>query len=96
MPTNHAAHLPPLPDLGGPAQPLLSSGQAPADVVRRHPDSPVAWAALAAALDVSLGRPDYAVDHAGWRPKSKLMTGPARPGILGVLQAQHNLVAVRK
>ena len=24
MPTNHAAHLPPLPDLGGPAQPLLS------------------------------------------------------------------------
>ena len=30
-----------------PAQPLLSSGQTPADVVRRHPDSPVAWAALA-------------------------------------------------
>src|SRR5215217_7418051 len=30
-----------------PAQPLLSSGQAPADVVRRHPDSPLAWAALA-------------------------------------------------
>ena len=30
-----------------PAQSLLDSGQAPADVVRRHPDSPGAWAALA-------------------------------------------------
>ncbi len=37
-----ATYLPP-----DPARPLLSSGQAPADVVRRHPDSPVAWAALA-------------------------------------------------
>jgi len=50
------------------------------------------WAALAAALDVNLGQPDYAVDHLGWRPKTKIMPGPARPGILGVLQAQHNLV----
>ncbi|WP_185996262.1 hypothetical protein [Nocardioides campestrisoli] len=50
------------------------------------------WAALAAALDVSLGQHDYAVDRIGWKPKTKLMTGPARPGILGVLQAQHNLV----
>jgi hypothetical protein len=30
-----------------PARPLLDSGQSPADVVRRHPDSPLAWAALA-------------------------------------------------
>src|SRR5215213_11862944 len=30
-----------------PAQPLLSAGQPTADVVRRHPDSPLAWAALA-------------------------------------------------
>lgn len=50
------------------------------------------WASLAAALDVNLGQPDYAVDHLGWRPKTKVITGPARPGILGVLQAQHNLV----
>ena len=50
------------------------------------------WAALAAALDVSLGQPDYAVDHLGWRPKTKIIEGPARPGILGVLQAEHNLV----
>lgn len=50
------------------------------------------WAALAAALDVSLGQPDYAVDQLGWRPKSKIIDGPARPGILGVLQAEHNLV----
>ncbi|WP_244928555.1 hypothetical protein [Nocardioides sp. W7] len=50
------------------------------------------WASLAAALDVNLGQPDYAVDHLGWRPKTKVITGTARPGVLGVLQAQHNLV----
>lgn len=50
------------------------------------------WASLAAALDVSLGQPDYAVDHLGWRPKTKIITGPVRPGVLGVLQAEHNLV----
>lgn len=49
------------------------------------------WAALAAALDVSLGQPDYAVDDMGWRPKTKIIPDPVRPGILGVLQAQHNL-----
>lgn len=50
------------------------------------------WASLAAALDVNLGQPDYAVDHLGWRPKTKIIAHPVRPGILGVLQAQHNLV----
>ena len=54
------------------------------------------WAALAAALDVNLGQPDYTVDHLGWRPKTKVITGPARPGILGVLQAEHNLVVRMK
>jgi hypothetical protein len=49
------------------------------------------WAALAAALDVNLGQPDYTVDRLGWRPPVKPITGPARPGILGVLQAEHNL-----
>ncbi len=49
------------------------------------------WAALAAALDVNLGQPDYTVDRLGWRPRVKPIPGPARPGILGVLQAQHNL-----
>lgn len=49
------------------------------------------WAALAAALDVNLGQPDYTVDRLGWRPRVKTIPGPARPGILGVLQAQHNL-----
>ena len=29
------------------AQALLAAGQAPADVVRQHPESPVAWAAFA-------------------------------------------------
>ncbi|MDF1605913.1 hypothetical protein [Nocardioides sp. YIM 152315] len=50
------------------------------------------WAALAAALDVHLGRPDYTVDRLGWRPPVKPIAGPARPGALGVLQAEHNLV----
>ena len=34
-----------LPD--DPAQALLDAGEAPEDAVRRHPESPVAWAALA-------------------------------------------------
>lgn len=50
------------------------------------------WAALAAALDVSLGQPDYSVDQAGWRPRTKVLRGPVRPGVLGVLQAEHNLL----
>ena len=50
------------------------------------------WAALATALDVSLGQPDYSVDQTGWRPRTKPIRGPAKPGILGVLQAEHNLL----
>jgi hypothetical protein len=50
------------------------------------------WAALATALDVSLGQPDYSVDQAGWRPRTRILRGPVRPGILGVLQAEHNLL----
>lgn len=58
--------------------------------------SRLGWAALAAALDVSLGQPDYTVDTLGWRPKTKPIIGPARPGILGVLQAEHNVVVRMK
>jgi hypothetical protein len=36
-----------------PARPLLDSGQEPADVVRQHPESPVAWAAFAEAARAS-------------------------------------------
>ena len=50
------------------------------------------WSALACALDASLEPPDYAIDMRGWRPKAKVMAGAARPGLLGVLQAQHNLL----
>jgi hypothetical protein len=50
------------------------------------------WAALATALDVSLGQPDYSVDQTGWRPRTKPIGGPAKPGVLGVLQAEHNLL----
>ncbi|KQW42611.1 hypothetical protein ASC77_23370 [Nocardioides sp. Root1257] len=70
---------------------------------QRHSDTPewqflkqsghLGWAALAAALDVSLGQPDYTVDRLGWHPPVKPIPGPPRPGILGVLQAEHNLVA---
>jgi hypothetical protein len=50
------------------------------------------WASLAAALNINLGQPDYTVDQLGWRPKTKIIPGPPGPGILDVLQAQHNLV----
>lgn len=50
------------------------------------------WSALACALDASLEPSDYAIDMRGWRTKSKVITGPAKPGLLGVLQAEHNLV----
>jgi hypothetical protein len=50
------------------------------------------WAALATALDVSLGQPDYSIDDTGWRPRThELRIGPQR-GILGVLQAEHDLL----
>lgn len=51
------------------------------------------WSALAAALDVNLGQPDYSVDDIGWRPLTKPIRSPAKPGILGVLQAEHDLLA---
>lgn len=50
------------------------------------------WAALATALDVSLGQPDFSVDQTGWRPRTKPIRGPAKPGVLGVLQAEHNVL----
>lgn len=50
------------------------------------------WSALAAALDVNLGQPDYSVDEIGWRPLTKPIRSPAKPGILGVLQAEHDLL----
>ncbi|MCR1785944.1 hypothetical protein KVF89_25640 [Nocardioides carbamazepini] len=52
----------------------------------------LAWCALACALDVGLGEPDYSVDRLGWTARGKVIGGPVKPGILGVLQAQHNLV----
>lgn len=50
------------------------------------------WNALAAALEASLDPPYYTVDHRGWRPPLKFIRGPARPGIVGVLQAEQNLL----
>ncbi|MBE7324259.1 hypothetical protein IEQ44_06310 [Nocardioides sp. Y6] len=50
------------------------------------------WAALACALDASLEPPNYAVEIQGWQPPVKTIRGPARPGLLGVLQAEHNLM----
>lgn len=50
------------------------------------------WSALAAAIDANLKTPDYGIDAEGWRPRVKLLRGPTRPGILGVLQAEHNLL----
>ncbi len=50
------------------------------------------WAALAAAARRQPRPARLHVDNTGWRPKTKLIDGPAKPGILGVLQAEHNLV----
>ena len=50
------------------------------------------WSALACALDASLDPPDYSVDLRGWRPPAALIEGPAKPGLVGVLQSEHNLV----
>ncbi len=58
---------------------------------RLHRGDRLGWAALACALDASLDPPDYSLDMRGWRPKTKVITGPAKPGLLGVLQAKHNL-----
>lgn len=50
------------------------------------------WSALATGLEASIGPPDYTVDHRGWRPPLKFIRGPATPGLLGVLQAEQNLL----
>lgn len=50
------------------------------------------WSALATGLEASIGPPDYTVDHRGWRPPLRFIRGPARPGLLGVLQAEQNLL----
>ena len=52
----------------------------------------VGWSALAASLEASIGPPDYTVDHRGWRPPLRFIRGPARPGLVGVLQAEQNLL----
>jgi hypothetical protein len=51
------------------------------------------WAALAAALDVDLTVPDHSLDTAGWQPRVRPMRGRVPAGLLGVLQAEHNVLA---
>jgi hypothetical protein len=57
-----------------------------------HRPERLGWSALACALDASLDPPDYAIDLRGWRPPTKVIKGPGKPGLLGVLQAEHNLL----
>jgi hypothetical protein len=57
-----------------------------------HRPERLGWSALACALDASLDPPDYAIDLRGWRPPTKVIKGPGKPGLRGVLQAEHNLV----
>lgn len=52
----------------------------------------LAWATMATALEASVDPPDYTVDARGWRPSASLVRGPAKAGLLGVLQAEHNLL----
>ena len=51
------------------------------------------WAALAAALDVNMTVPDHSLDTAGWQPRVRPMRGRVPAGLLGVLQAEHNVLA---
>lgn len=51
------------------------------------------WTALAAALDVNLKSHDYSLDTTGWQPRVRPMRGRAPSGLLGVLQAEHNVLA---
>ncbi|MFT4264087.1 MAG: hypothetical protein QM572_11945 [Nocardioides sp.] len=60
-----------------------------------HPDR-LGWSALACAMDASLEPPDYSIDMRGWQPPVKPIRGPAKPGLLGVLQAEHNLTVRMK
>ncbi|WP_141012938.1 hypothetical protein [Nocardioides sambongensis] len=60
-----------------------------------HPQR-LGWATLAAALDTGLGQPDYTIDKLGWQPLVRSMRGAAKPGVLGVLQAEHNLLHALK
>ena len=46
-----------------PADAELAGGEAPAAVVRRHPESPAAWAAMAAAPTVIAGVYGMNFDH---------------------------------
>lgn len=57
-----------------------------------HRPDRLGWSALGCGLDASLDPPDYSVDVRGWRPPTKPVLGPFNPGLLGVLQAEHNLV----
>lgn len=50
------------------------------------------WAALATALDVSLGQHDYGVDSTGWRPRTHTLRIGPQSGILGVLQTEHDVL----
>lgn len=50
------------------------------------------WSALAVAIEAGNGPPDYTVDNRGWRPPLRFIHGPGRPGLLGVLQAEQNLL----
>lgn len=49
-------------------------------------------AAEACAAQDGCDDPDYSVDQLGWQPAPQLMDGPTMPGLLGVIQAQHNLL----
>jgi hypothetical protein len=57
-----------------------------------HRPERLGWSALACALDARLDPPDYAIDLRGWRPPTKVIKGSGKPGLLGVLQAEHNLL----
>lgn len=49
-------------------------------------------AAEACAAIAESDNPDYTVDLRGWRPAPTTVEGPPRPGLIGVVQAEHDLL----
>ena len=49
-------------------------------------------AAETCATFAGYDEPDYTIDLRGWQPRRTLVEGPGLPGLIGVLQAQHNLL----
>lgn len=69
-------------------------------ILDRRYDRVPGWESLRGALKLQraaeacafVSAADYTVDRRGWKPPARTIAGPPRPGIAGVVQAEHNLL----